>query len=199
MDKYTDLDNCLRDVRNKLYQGIVERGSPFRLATIATTNGEMADCRIVVLRDMDTENDILTCWTDIRSSKVRDLKLFPNMTWCFWSKNQSLQIRVEGRTKVHHLTKEARVIWDEIPTANRKDYCSNVGPGSILNGEKSHPDWWGEEVNMTVEMTNYGFDNFAIITTEIQKIDMLHLHQEGHQRAIFARSMGEWEKNWVVP
>ena len=199
MDKYTNLDDCFRDVRNKLYRAVVERASPFRLATIATTNGKLADCRTVVLRDMDIEKGILTCWTDIRSSKVSDLKLFSNMTWCSWSKKQSLQIRVEGRTKVEHLTNEVRMIWNKIPPNNRKDYCSNLGPGRILDEEKSHPDWWGMEEKMTKEMTDYGFDNFAIIKTEIQKIDMLHLHREGHQRALFVLNMENWEKNWLVP
>ncbi len=199
MDKYIDLDSCFRDVWNKLYRGIAERGNPFRLVTVATTNGKRADCRLVVLRDMDTENGMLTCWTDIRSSKVSDLKLFSNMTWCFWSKNQSLQIRVSGKTKVHHLSDETRQIWDTITPGNRKDYCSTNGPGNNLNKEKSHPDWWGEEESMTAEMTDYGFDNFAVITTQIQEIDMLHLHKEGHQRASFVLKMGEWEKNWTVP
>jgi len=164
-----------------------------------TTNGKIGDCRTVVLRAMDTQAGVLSCWTDIRSSKVSDLKLFPKMTWCFWSKSQSLQVRVEGKTQVLHLTKEARIIWDEIPPKNRKDYCSNLGPGSILKGEKSHPTWWGQEEQMTKEMTDYGFDNFAVILTEIQKIDMLHLHREGHQRAGFEKEMGEWKKNWLVP
>lgn len=199
MDKYTDLESCFRDVRNKIYRGVAERGSPFRLVTIATTNGEIADCRTVVLRDMDVENGILTCWTDIRSSKVMDLKLFRNMTWCFWSKNQSLQLRIQGRTEVLHGTEEVRAIWDKIAPKNRKDYCSNKGPGSILDEEKSHLNWWGDEEKMTPEMTDYGFDNFAVLTTDIRKIDMLHLHREGHQRAIFALDMGVWNKNWVVP
>jgi len=199
MEKYTDLDSCFRDVWNKMYRGVVERGSPFRLATVGTTNGKLGACRIVVLRDMDADNGILTCWTDIRSGKISDLKLFPNMTWCFWSKNKSLQIRVEGRTKVQHLTNEVQLVWDKIPPKNRKDYCSKLAPGSILNGEKSHPDWWGKEDMMTTEMTDFGFENFAVISTEIQKIDMLHLHREGHQRAQFELKMGEWEKNWLTP
>ena len=199
MDIYTDLDTCFRDVWNKLYQGTVERGNLFRLATVATTNGEMADCRTVVLRDMDTENGILTCWTDIRSSKVIDLKLFPNMSWCFWSKNQSLQIRVSGSTKVHHLSDETLQVWDNIAPENRKDYCANTAPGANLTEESTHPDWWGQEEKMTSEITNYGFDNFALIRTKIEKIDLLHLHREGHQRALFTLEKEEWKKNWTVP
>jgi hypothetical protein len=199
MDKYTDLDTCFRDVWNKLYRGTVERGNPFRLVTIATTNGTRADSRLVVFRDMDTENGILSCWTDVRSSKVTDLKLFPNMSWCFWSKNQSLQIRVSGSTKVHHQSEKTRQIWDKIAPQNRKDYCAIVAPGDNLMAEKTHPDWWGEEDKMTSEITNYGFENFALISTKIEKIDMLHLHREGHQRALFTLEKGEWKKNWTSP
>jgi len=199
MDKYTDLDSCFQDVWNKLYLGTEERGNPFRLVTVATTNGKVANCRIVVLRDMDIDNGILTCWTDIRSSKVSDLRLYPNMTWCFWSKNQSLQIRVYGETKVQHMTDETRQIWNEIAPNNRKDYRANIAPGQIINTTKSHLDWQEKEEIMTSGITDAGFENFAVIATKIQKIDMLHLHQSGHQRALFILNNGVWEKNWIVP
>ena len=199
MDKYTDLDGCFRDIWNKLYRGTVERANPFRLATVATTNGKIADCRTVVLRTMDSKKGILTCWTDVRSSKVADLKLFPNMSWCFWSKNQSLQVRISGNTQVEHLSDASRQIWNNIPPVNRKDYCANTAPGNNLKEGGTHPDWWGKEEQMTSEITNYGFENFAVINTKIENIDMLHLHREGHQRASFVLKMGEWKKSWTVP
>lgn len=204
MEKYTNLDIALRDTWNKLYKGAIKRNDPFHLPTIATTNGKTPDCRIVVLRDTDTENYTLTCWSDVRTSKVADLKIYPEMTWLFWSKNQSLQIRATGLTTVQNANAETRAIWDTIPPKNRKDYCAGFPPGRALSeieSENIYPEWWGNEEKMTVQNTDFGFENFVLIMTVIQKIDLLHLHREGHQRAQFCYSSPEkdWKKDWVVP
>jgi len=204
MDKYTNLDDAFRDAWNKLYKGAVKRNEPFHLPTIATTNGKTPECRTVVLRATDTKKFTLTCWSDVRTPKVADLKIYPEMSWLFWSKNQSLQIRAMGQTIVQHCNEETKKVWGKIAPKNRRDYCAAYPPGyyfSDIDPDKIYPNWWGDDEKMNAESTDFGYENFVLITTTVQKIDLLHLHREGHQRAHFAFSSvsQDWKKDWVVP
>lgn len=204
MEKYTNLEDAFRDTWNKLYKGAVKRNDPFHLPTVATTNGSTPECRTVVLRGTDTNHFTLTCWSDIRTPKVADLKIHTEMSWLFWSKAQSLQIRATGQTTVQHYNEATREVWSKIAPKNRKDYCAAYPPGrsfSEIEPEKIYPDWWGDTQKMTAKNTDFGYENFVVITTRVHKIDLLHLHRAGHQRAQFNFSSLDktWKKDWVVP
>lgn len=185
-----------------MYRGAVKRNEDFHLPALATTDGEKPNSRIVVLRETDTENYILTCYSDIRAVKVANMKIYPQTTWNFWSKKLNLQVRATGKSTVMHLNEEARAHWEKISPRGRKDYCSDSAPGTAISESKrydTHPDWWGKEEKMTVENTDFGFDNFALIQTIIDDVDVLQILRDGHQRAQFCRSRDEWEQSWVVP
>ena len=202
MEKYNDLDSCFRDVWNKMYRGAVKAKDDFHLPALATTDGEKAGVRTVVLRETDTENYLLTCYSDIRAVKTANLKIYPQATWLFWSKKLNLQIRASGKSTVMHLDETARAHWDKISPRSRKDYCSKNAPGTEIDSPRvteTHPDWWGESDMMTQENTDFGFDNFAVITSIIDDLDVLQILKEGHRRARFCRQREDWEKSWVIP
>ena len=52
----------------------------------------------------------------------------------------------------------------------------------------------------TKEESEAGFPNFALISTKINSIDCLELHNKGHLRSLFNwNENGDLKMNWLTP
>jgi len=198
MEKMENLNDILRDTWNQLFRAAVQRKSPLHTPAFATFDGEKVASRIVVIRETDTADRLLTCYTDFRSKKVAALQQHPRASWLFWHPGKKFQIRASGTTTIHCKDDLARGKWEAIPPKNRKDYGAKLAPGSVLQQPTDGLDHLEEEM-LTTENTAYTLDNFTVLRTEVTELDWLHLHRDGHRRAIFQWQDGDWKKQWVVP
>jgi pyridoxamine 5'-phosphate oxidase len=151
---------------------------PWRTAVLATTDGEIADARTVVLREADVGEKRLTIFSDARAGKVAQLSAHPRGMLVMWSPalNWQLRLRVHLQAETEGLAVSSS--WARLrlsPAAY--DYLSAVAPGSVLanaigaRGERAH---------------------FAVITADVQSVDWLELHPQGHRRARFAGGDAIW-------
>ncbi len=162
----------------ELASAAVDPQHPWHTPVLATTDGEMGDARAVVLRGVDSVRHRLTVFTDARAAKVAQLAAHPLGTLVFWSPALGLQLRVRARLQVHHDGLAVSSQWARLklsPAAN--DYLSVQAPGSVLDnamgarGQRAH---------------------FALIVAQVQSVDWLELHAQGHRRARFAGDAGIW-------
>jgi pyridoxamine 5'-phosphate oxidase len=188
MDRLASLDAIAAEVWQQLAGAAAhpDRGHPhpWRTPVLATTDGETADARVVILREADPVARTLCVFTDQRSPKVAQLLSHPLGTLVMWSPSLGWQLRCRVRLALEDDGLAVSSRWAHIklsPAA--QDYLSPQPPGAFLPAPvvPSH-----EAVTRT---------NFAVIVARVLAIDWLELHRDGHRRAVF----DEQGERWVQP
>lgn len=199
MKLHSSLPELLQDSWQLLSQGAEPTRHPFHTPTVATGQKDEFSVRIIVLRATTIAERQLTFYTDIRTPKIRDLRENPRMVWHFYDPSEKVQIRATGKARIHHQDELSQTIWQTIPVRNRKDYCALQAPGIVVeNSQAAIPPIFKAEA-LSIEKTDYGYQNFAVVITTIEALDWLHLSREEHQRARFSWQKGQWEGEWIVP
>ena len=152
---------------------VADKTHPWRTPVLATINGDMADARTVVLREVDARTRQLLIYTDERAGKVHQLLNHPRGTLVMWSPALGWQLRCRVRLSLEMSGLAASSRWARIrlsPAA--QDYLSPLPPGTPLQDQApTHPP--------------VKRDYFAVIDATVESLDWLELHADGHRRAIF--------------
>lgn len=159
-----------------------QRDHPWRMLALATVDGDGADVRTVVLREVDIESGVLRFFTDARSPKVAQLRRHPAATLMCWNPDRGWQLRMKVSVEVETDGLAVTSRWVRLKnTPAAFDYLSPLPPGTPV--ERFEPQRAGRE-------------HFALVQARVQRIDWLELHADGHRRAVFdAQGQGQW----VVP
>ena len=180
MDRLESLAAVEAEVWRQLELCITDKSHPWRTPVLATIDGEAADARLVVLRELDARQRQLLIYTDERASKVSQLLNRPHGTLVMWSPELSWQLRCRVHLSLEMSGLAASSRWARIrlsPAA--QDYLSPLAPGSPLQAAApAHPP--------------VARDYFAVIDATIKSIDWLELHRDGHRRAIFDGQGSRW-------
>jgi len=158
-----------------------DRRHPWRTPVLATVDGDAADARTVVLREVDAPEKALLIYTDARAGKVAQLQRHPEGTLVMWSAALGWQLRCRVHLELEASGLAASSRWARIklsPAA--QDYLSPLPPGSPLAG----PD---APTHETVTR-----EHFAIVRAVVRSIDWLALHADGHRRARFDAAGARW-------
>jgi len=175
-----------------------EIDNPMRTATLGTANDLHASLRTVILRHVDPARRLLICHTDARSAKVRELRKNPQVQWLFYHPAERIQIVAGGQAMIHQNNAFARDAWQSTPLINRVNYCTRLAPGiEIPSADAAWPKW--QEETPTVEESEIGWPNFAVIVAEIEHLELLQLRPEGHRRAGFTWTGRDFRGHWLVP
>ena len=180
-DRLATLDEVEAAVWRELAACTKDRAHPWRTTVLATVDGERADARLVVIREVDARQKQILFYTDERAGKVRQLLNHPMGTLVMWSPALGWQLRCRVRLAVEMSGLAASSRWARIklsPAA--QDYLSPLPPGMPLDGQT--PPTHG-----TVKR-----DYFAVIDATIDSIDWLELHRDGHRRAVFDAQGARW-------
>lgn len=151
---------------------------PWRTQVLATTDGQVADARTMVLRHTDAAQRELTFFTDARAPKVAEIEAHPIGTLVTWSPALGWQLRLRVRLEAQRDGLAVSSHWARLklsPAAH--DYLSSIAPGSVLDnaldarGERGH---------------------FALIVASVLSVDWLELHVDGRRRARFTDNEAAW-------
>jgi pyridoxamine 5'-phosphate oxidase len=150
----------------------------WRTAVLATTDGDLADARTVILREADPQTRCLRLFTDSRSRKAAQLRERPLGTLVLWSPALLWQLRLRVRLALHTDGLLATSAWARLKLSpSSQDYLSALPPGTPMEqalaarGERAH---------------------FGVIEAEVLAIDWLELHSQGHRRAAFDGDGARW-------
>ena len=163
----------------ELAQASQQRSHGLRLMGLATVDGDAADLRTVVLREVDVAHRQLMFFTDARSPKVAQMRAHPVATLMAWcpSLHWQLRLRVLLDLATDGLTVTSRWARMKLSPA-AQDYLSPLPPGTPLP-------------NSPLERTTR--EHFAVVTAQVSGLDWLELHDHGHRRARFdAAGQGSW-------
>ncbi len=166
---------------SELKAALQTRGHPWRQAVLATADGEGADARTVVLREVDVQERTLVFYTDARSPKVAQIAAHPRGTLVLWAATLGWQLRLQVQLAVQSDGLSVSSRWARVSTTlAAQDYLSVLAPGSPL--KTAVPERGTRE-------------HFAVLTANVLSIDWLELHADGHRRALFdARG-----QHWLAP
>lgn len=167
------------EVWRQLLLCATDKSHPWRTPVLATVNGQAADARTVVIREVDARQKQLLFYTDERAGKVAQILHHPHGTMVMWCPTLNWQLRCRVRLAMEMSGLAASSRWARIrlsPAAH--DYLSPLPPGTPL-----------PEVPAHVPVAR---DYFSVIDATIESIDWLELHPDGHRRAIFDRQGARW-------
>jgi pyridoxamine 5'-phosphate oxidase len=156
-----------------------DKAHPWRTPVLATVNGDTADARTVVIREVDARHRQLLFYSDERARKVHQLLNHPHGTMVMWSPTLSWQLRCRVRLAMEMSGLAASSRWARIrlsPAA--QDYLSPLPPGTPLAAAPAHAP--------------VARDYFAVIDAKVESIDWLELHPDGHRRAVFDEQGARW-------
>lgn len=162
---------------DELERAAAQRGHAWRTAVLATTDGEAAHARTVILREADAAQRRLLVYTDARSPKAAQLAAHPRGTMVVWSATLGWQLRLDCHLALHTEGLAVTSRWAQLRlTPAAQDYLSPLPPGQALRDAPSH----GERAH------------FALISADVLAIDWLELHADGHRRAAFDARGARW-------
>ena len=148
---------------------------------LATVDGDAADARTVILREVDARQKQLLTFTDDRAGKVAQLLRHPRATLVMWSPALGWQLRCRVMLSLEMTGLAATSRWARIKlTPAAQDYLARLPPGAPLDGA----------VSVAPEPLKREY--FAVICAQVLAIDWLELQRAGHRRAVFDEHGGRW-------
>ena len=164
---------------DELTRATREREHGWRIMTLATVESGRAEARSVILRETDPAGHRLVFFTDDRSPKLQQIQAHPQGTLLAWCPRLSWQIRLRvllTRETDPHLALSRWARLRLSPAA--QDYLSPLAPGEPLSEIAS------EERGSR--------EHFAMVNAQVESLDWLELHPDGHRRALFDAAGGRW-------
>ena len=174
----------------ELAQAVRDKQHAWRVAVLATVDGQSADARSVVLRDVDAATRTLLMYTDARSPKAAQLAAHPEGTLVLWSAALGWQLRLKVALTLETSGLRVSSRWARLKlTPAAQDYLSPLPPGAVIGTATS-----------TATSTAVGEptperksrDHFAVVAAQVQSVDWLDLHRDGHRRALFSAAGAAW-------
>jgi hypothetical protein len=172
----------LREIEGAVWRELAacvgDKKHAWRVGVLATTDGETADARSVVLREWDAASRTLTLFTDSRSPKVRQIEAHPQGMLVLWCDKLGWQLRLRVQLAVETAGLRVSSRWARMKMSpGAQDYLSPLPPGSAL---------------VHAVRTRESRGHFAVVTAQVLTTDWLELHAEGHRRALFDAEGRRW-------
>ncbi|ACK85398.1 pyridoxamine 5'-phosphate oxidase family protein [Methylorubrum extorquens] len=191
---YDDLDGFRAEGWRRLADGVGHRHSPFHTPSLATVDAAgRPRLRTVVLRAAEAGAGTLRFHCDRRSDKAREIAENGLAALHVYDGRAKLQLRVEGRARLHHDDALADAAWAAALTMSRVCYGVDPAPGTALAT--------GDAYIMPNEDPDarIGRENFCAVVFTAERLDLLYLDRRGHRRAVFSREGEGWMGTWVAP
>lgn len=191
---YDDLDGFRAEGWRRLADGVGHRHSPFHTPSLATIDAAgRPRLRTVVLRAAEAGAGALRFHCDRRSDKAREIAENGLAALHVYDRAAKLQLRIEGRARLHHDDALADTAWAAALTLSRVCYGIEPAPGTALAAGDAYamPD---EDPEARI-----GRENFCAVVFTAERLDLLYLDRRGHRRAVFLCEGEAWAGTWVAP
>jgi 3-hydroxyisobutyrate dehydrogenase len=194
---YEDFKEIKKKIWSILDDAVINRSSPFRVPVFICGDQSNFDGRTIVLRKSDKLNNLLQYHTDIRSDKIVKLKNNKNASMLFYDKEEKIQIRIKVECTINHNNEITKKSWSKTGHMSRKCYLVDNGPGTESGIPTSGLNPTVDNFGFTMEQSEEGYKNFAVIQCKIETIEWLYLAAKGHRRARF--NLETNKDTWLIP
>ncbi len=174
------LERSLRDHEGELRN--------VQLATISAEG--RPGLRTLVLRAFDRSEAYAEMHTEARAGKARDIAHASEVTFLAWSAADHLQLRFEGRARLHRDDDVARARWEKLSANARNMYGLRAEPGTPITDPEDQSHLPPEDQ----------FKQFTVILVSLDTFDILRLEPGGGQtRACGSFSPAGITGRWIGP
>ena len=194
---YENFKEIKKKIWSMLDDAVINRSSPFRVPVFICGDQSDFGGRIIVLRKSDKSNNLLQYHTDIRSDKIAKLKNNKNASMLFYDKEEKIQIRIKVECTINHNNEITKKSWSKTGHMSRKCYLVDSGPGTESGIPTSGLNPTVDNFGFTMEQSEEGYKNFAVIQCKIETIEWLYLAAKGHRRARF--NLETNKDTWLIP
>ena len=198
-DFYNYLDKVYLKIWDLLNSGLLDRDSDYHLPVFICGEGKVFDGRTVVLRGFEEKNKVLWFHTDIRSKKIKILRINPNGSFLFYDKKKKIQLRILGNTKINHQNSVAQKAWEKTVHMSRQCYLGQKIPGTSTPNPTSGLSEDVDNFKYSIKESEIGYQNFCVVQSFITSVEWLYLAAKGHRRARFDLRNESVEKKWIIP
>ncbi|WP_321917973.1 pyridoxamine 5'-phosphate oxidase family protein [Paraburkholderia sp. J11-2] len=170
--------------------------SPFTMLQAATIGLDGAPAvRTVVLRRAAREQRAVMFHTDVRSTKVAELRRDSRISLIGCDLDAGVQIRLYGVARLVEAPSETRAAWNASRPRTLIVYRTPLAPATpVASPAETHAAAHGEDLDPTD-----GFENFCLVEVTVSRIDYLDLNPAGHMRASLVFDEGKWRGTWIAP
>ena len=189
-----DLNEILAAIWLKLSDAVQSPSAAWRMPVLGTVSDDSPDLRTVVLRDVDIESWTLTCYTDSRSGKVRQLNANPTVSWLFYCPEERIQLRACGLASIATSGPEVAAAWDSVPAFSRQNYLTDKSPGSTVQNRVIVGGLDGDADAFAV-----GMNNFALLKCTLSQLVWLSVDGRRQVSSIFTRTDTGVSSAWRMP
>lgn len=197
MDQLIEYSDITREAWKHLEDAGDDHTHPMRLLTMATVDEHGGpDARLLVLRGASRENRRLWFHTDCRSGKVLQLQHQPDVCVVGYDHRDDVQLRIFGRTTLHHGNEIAEQHWSQTNIAVRSMYGSPNVPGASL--PEHDPRLHRHQVLMDTDHAEAGRYNFLVIALIVDRIDWVQVNGPLQRRALL-RAETDWKVQPLAP
>lgn len=161
------------------------------LSTMPLSENDFPASRIVVLREFDAKEMVLTVFTHALSDKVEEIAKNPNSTIVWYDQESGLQIQFYCMGKIEVESDQVDQYIENLKEHSYKDYFGPK-PGSLLS----------EEQKLLLENPqNISRDQirFCLLRFEVQKMVCLKLGVSKHEKVLFENFEHGVKKEVLVP
>lgn len=177
------LNRILNKCDEEWILALKQKKHSFRFFYLATSNCNIPELRVVVLRDYDSKKKEFTIYSDARSQKVLSLENNKNVELLFYDPKKLTQIRVQATCI---LMTEDNYLFNQQSEASQKDYTTRLAPGTFI------------ESDVSVDFLK-GKHYFLKIVFEATQIEYLQLKRPVHIRALFKKQESKWFGKFRTP
>ena len=163
---------------NQLELAVKKAKHNYHMFALSTFDRDSSDIRTVVLRNVNKRNHSIGFHTDIRSPKFEQITKNPSVSVLFYDGQARTQIRMVGTASICVDEDKLNSLWENLSRESKECYMGEIAPSGPLPGKTT--------INKIKEKSsNEGHNNFARVTINISKMDILLLHHLGHKRIEF--------------
>lgn len=173
-----------------LAYGASNRKSAMRNVVIGSGVDGKAYMQTVTLRRVEVAERKVFFHTDIRSEKISAITQSGHLSWLAHDPENRSQVRLYGKTVIHHRDALCAEHWKKTPHASRRCYLSSAGPGTKVAGTAPIDNGSLGNFAYTMEESEAGFENFVVIETTVGWMDWYYTHSKGNRRASFEYENG---------
>ena len=165
-----------------LFDGILNSKNPFHFFTLSTVDNLKSEIRTIVLRRVEKNPLRLFFNSDNRSNKIIQLKKSPSCSILFYDNERRVQLRMHAVATLHINNQLSKEAWSKTALQSRKCYMAPYAPSSRLN--EWHPNIPDKYLKSDPEKedSENGYINFCLVELDIESLDILELHHDGHKR-----------------
>lgn len=190
----------LENIKKLLNLGVKNRYHAFHTPVFSNINEKnYSNSRIVVLRNFDKLNMILSFHTDYRSPKLKELKNNNKSIFVFYDSKLKIQLRIKTLSKINNQNNITKISWLNTSPMSRKCYLTRKAPSSVSQVPEDGIPGCLISKEPSKKDSEKGYKNFAVIENKIEEIDWLYLASTGHRRLKIYYKNNSTSFNWLIP